>query len=237
MPKSSRLTDILIITLFVTISIVVVLFATGIIHFKPVAGPPVKYGFLDKEGKIAIALEYDSVCDFHQGLATVYKDGKTLVIDPWGKTVDTKPVRYRIDSLNISHILHSGGDKPDPALNRNCAVVTTPAYGKTLYRILLKTGKGEEVGHEHLYSFVYLFLPPESASERPHLYEIALPYHDSLAAVHGEIGKKWNHRWFEKSWGFIDLHGEYRAKPFYCDAHSFSEGLAAVAIKMVPHAR
>ncbi|MFI5148803.1 MAG: WG repeat-containing protein [Bacteroidia bacterium] len=236
MPKSSRFVDILIITLFVSISIVVVLFATGVIHLHTSSGPPIKYGYLNTKGEIAIDIQYDSVCDFHHGLATVYRNGKAEVIDASGKTVNAPPSRYLIDSLPIAHRMYSAGEKDDPALKRDCAPVTSPSFGKTLYRVLGGTGTLTDSGPRHFYSCFYFFLPA-GKKEKPHLYETALPYHDSLAAVHAEVGKVWNRRWFDKSWGFIDVHGEYRAKPFYCTVHSYSEGLAAVAIKMVPHNR
>jgi|GEM_PF-2674070 hypothetical protein len=232
--KSSRSFEIFLIAFFVTVSIVVVLFATGVIRFNTSAGPPVKYGFLGTDGELVVPIEYDSVSDFHQGLATVYKNGKPFVIDRSGHKVDTPPFHYRIDTLNTAHIRISSDGKEKSELNHLFTPMGGTSDGTTLFRILRKHGSGK--GNELVYDFAYFFVTPSAPVAKAKLYEEALPYHDNLAAVKNEIGKIWKSRWSEKSWGFIDRDGNYKAGPYYCDVHSFSEGLAAVAIKMVPHA-
>ncbi len=233
MMKSSRSFEIFLIAFFVTVSIAVVLFATGVIRLKGSAGPPVKYGFLGPDGQLVIPIDYDSVSDFHQGLATVYKNGKPFVIDRSGHKVDAPPFHYRIDSLNTAHIRVSSDEKEKAELNHLFTPIGGTNDGTTLFRILRKQGPGK--GNEQVYDFAYFFVTPSASIAKAKLYEEALPYHENLAAVKNEIGINRKTRWYEKCWGFVDRDGNYRGGPYYCDVHSFSEGLAAVAIKMVPH--
>src|ERR1700704_3111972 len=48
-----------------------------------------KFGFIDRTGKIVIPLQFDSANDFHEGLALVTSNHKTMFIDMTGKTVVT----------------------------------------------------------------------------------------------------------------------------------------------------
>ncbi len=48
----------------------------------------VKYGYIDKTGKVVVPLEYDDVGSFSDGLAVVRKDQKYGYIDKRGEGVD-----------------------------------------------------------------------------------------------------------------------------------------------------
>ena len=48
-----------------------------------------QWGFIDRTGKIAIPLQFDSANDFHEGLALVAANGKKLFIDASGRIVIT----------------------------------------------------------------------------------------------------------------------------------------------------
>lgn len=49
-----------------------------------------KYGFLDLQGKVVIALTYDFATPFDGGTSLVMENGDSLVINPYGTPVDTK---------------------------------------------------------------------------------------------------------------------------------------------------
>ena len=46
-----------------------------------------KYGFIDKNGKVVIELQFDNAGAFSEGLAEVEKDGKWGFIDKRGKVM------------------------------------------------------------------------------------------------------------------------------------------------------
>src|ERR1700674_2216363 len=48
-----------------------------------------KFGFIDRTGKVVIPLQFDSANDFHEGLALVTANRKTMFIDTAGETVIT----------------------------------------------------------------------------------------------------------------------------------------------------
>lgn len=50
-----------------------------------------KWGYIDRDGKVVIPLQYDYVYDFSEGLAVVYKDEKKSFIDTAGRFVATIP--------------------------------------------------------------------------------------------------------------------------------------------------
>jgi len=67
-----------------------------------------KYGFLAKDGTIAIPLVYDAVDDFTDGLAQVVKDGKRGFINTAGEVII--PFEYDISewSMRYEHRFHEG---------------------------------------------------------------------------------------------------------------------------------
>src|SRR5258708_10520530 len=48
-----------------------------------------RFGFINRAGRIAIPLQFDSVNDFHEGLALVTSNGKMMFIDTTGKIILT----------------------------------------------------------------------------------------------------------------------------------------------------
>jgi hypothetical protein len=234
--KTSAKFETFLIIFFFTVSLVLLLFATGVFHLKVSEGPPLKYGFINTAGKAEIDLFYDSVGDFHNGLATVKKDGKVFVIDRNGNKTGVAPFHYQIDSLNIKHFIVLSPGEDSDSLRQHFSEIGKEQFGKKLFRIL-RDRKVNNKSKEVSYDFVYTYIDTQHKADHPPIYEEALPYHDSLSLVHAEYGKKWPHPSYFHNWAFIDLQGKYVTRPIYARAHSFSEGLAAVAIYMVPHGR
>jgi hypothetical protein len=232
--KTSGRFETFLIILFFSVSAVLLLFATGVIHFKAPAGPPLKYGFLNSSGKLEISLVYDSVGDFHHGLATVKQDGKVFVIDRQGNRTTDAPFHYQVDSLLVQH--HYASIRPSEAdsLDHSVVLIGPIQFGKQLVRIRREKKVAEKTT---LFDFVYAFIDTQHPDVKPRIFEEAFPYSDSLTLVRGEYDRKWPHPSYYRNWTFLDRDGKYIARPIYSRAHSFSEGLAAVAIFMTPHSQ
>jgi hypothetical protein len=235
MSKASDRFEIFLILFFSSIIILVVLFLTGVFHFKIPAGPPVKYGYINKQGHVEIDIEYDSVGDFHHGLATVKKDGQLFVIDRSGKKTGEQPFFYKIDSIPIAHQMFSKDEAGYLSLNHRYTALGIPQCGKALYRIRRRIQGSARPDGTHQFDFVYAYIDLHTPPAKPLVFEEAFPFSDSLALVRGPFEKSGKHKRPGRSWAFINAEGQYAVQPLYCDAHSFSEGLAAVAIYMVPH--
>jgi len=230
---SSRFETILIIFFFST-SLILLLFVTGVFHFKAPAGPPIKYGFLNKQGRLEISLEFDSVGDFHHGLATVKKNRQVYVINQQGQRTDSKPFRYQIDSLPIHHLMESHSRVEYAQLDKPYALMAPLQYGKVLFRILRRKYCASDQETHCTFDFSYAFIDVQNGTKALQ-FEEAFPYSDSVALVHGQYDKMWPQISYSRNWAFINTEGQYICRPVYIDAHSFSEGLAAVAIRMTPH--
>lgn len=235
MNPTSKKTERLILLLFVSVIAVILLFVTGIIHLPPPAKPPIKYGFINTQGSAVTPFEFDSVGDFHQGLATVAKDGQVYVIDRKGKKVDTQPFSFRKDTISIVHIMRSHSVEEFSRLNRAFFLVCPPSYGKGLYRIRRACHHKKETPEQGSFDFVYHFVDLKGGENNRIMYEEAYPYSDSLALVRNETDKKGLREWQRHNWGYIGLDAKYRIRPLYADAHSFSEGLAGVGILIKHH--
>ncbi len=231
--KASGRFETFLIIFFFSTSLIILLFATGVFHIKSPQGPPIKYGFLNKQGSLEIGLEFDSVGDFHHGLATVKKNGQVFVINRQGEKTDSKPFRYQIDSLPIHHLMETHSAVESAQLDQPYVPVAPAQYGKALYRILRKKYCSDKESH-CTFDFSYAFIDVQNGTKALQ-FEEAFPYSDSVALVHAEYGKVWRQISYSRNWAFINTEGQYICRPIYIDAHSFSEGLAAVAIRMTPH--
>lgn len=74
-----------------------------------------KYGFVDKDGKVVIPLEYDEIRSFSETLAGVMKDGKWGFIDKNNQTIiafdhpdDTSP-RYSVNFMGVGMFIFDDG--------------------------------------------------------------------------------------------------------------------------------
>lgn len=217
-----------------------------------------KWGFIDRTGKIVIPLQFESVNDFHEGLALVTANGKKLFIDETGRAVMTP-------QFDIIHDFSEGvaavniGEKRIP----NLGLISNP--GKWGY--IDKAGKlvlplrfthaedfseglagvkdGERGGFiDHQGRFV--FDVPLDVTLRFHegvvgvLWKGTLSYFDRTGkriATPADYGPKSNS--FSEGlapislggkWGFMDRTGKLVIEAKFEDAENFSAGLAPVRI-------
>ncbi len=235
MTQASNKTERFILLLFAGVAATILLFVTGVFHIHFSSTPAVKYGYINTMGKAVIPFEYDSVGDFHNGLATVSKDAKLFVIDTAGIRVNAKPFVYRKDILEITHILNTRSAGEFTAMNKAYARVGPASFGKTLYRIQRANQRKKDAPEQACFDFVYMFIDSLPTPGNYRMYEEAFPYSNGLALVRNETAKTRFREWQKHNWGYIGLDGSYRIRPLYTDAHSFSEGLAAVGILMTHH--
>src|SRR5438874_11772775 len=76
-----------------------------------------KFGFIDRAGKIVIPLQFDSANDFHEALALVTSNRKTMFIDTTGKSVIT-PQFDIVTSFSEGLAPVNIGQKRIPSLGR-----------------------------------------------------------------------------------------------------------------------
>ncbi len=234
MRNADRFENVLIV-LFTLIILTFLLFITGVFHFKAPAGPPVKYGFINRLGKLQTDIVYDSVGDFHGGFATVKKGGQVFVIDTAGRKTTLKPFYFKAVSFDIHHHISSTTTTEFQALNRPYLALGNEKDGKTLFRILRQMRGSKSSEGKHDFDFVYAFIDRHDPRFKPVVFEEAYPFCDSMALVRGAYGVRQGRPFSARSWGYIGPDGQFVVRPMYYDAHSYSEGLAAVAILMIPH--
>ena len=218
-----------------------------------------KWGFIDRTGKIVIPLQFDSVHDFHEGLALVTANAKKLFIDASGRVVIT-PQFDIVDDFSEGLAAVNIGQTRIP----NIGVISNP--GKWGY--IDKTGKlviplkfthaedfseglagvrdGDRGGFiDHAGKFVF---------DVP--LDVTLGFHEGMVGVllrgmvtyFDRTGKKipTSTDYGPKSnsfseglvpisikgkWGFMERTGKLTIEPQFEDAENFSEGLAPVKVK------
>lgn len=69
-------------------------FSNGLCGVRAEKKNVLKYGYIDKKGKLAIPLEYDEITEFNEGGATVKKNGMWEIIDLSGKTIASFSYTY-----------------------------------------------------------------------------------------------------------------------------------------------
>jgi len=214
--SSSRLT-LIIFSVFV-------LLLVGMNYFLG-DGPAsvIRYGFIDTKGRLIIPQEYDSVWDFHLGMAAVKKGKRTFMIDTSGKEVNKPLQKYTVDSLPLTPPEHASHEEYKSGKFAEQLLVWKREGYPALYRVLdTVIWNSKNPGHHKFYK--YFFRKDSASAIRK--YDIAFPYSENLALVRGGIEGKSNKNDF--SFRFVDIDEKFVITKPYPEAHSFSGGLAAV---------
>jgi hypothetical protein len=227
MNKVSKQTERFIVVLFLIAVIALCLFILGVFHL-PAKPSPVKYGYINRNGKAVINFEYDSAGDFHRGLATVRKGSRVFVINTSGEEVSDETFRFDADSSDCRHIIPVVNKEQFNELNKPYELIAKNATGFALFRIQRR--HVQDADGKAAFDFVYTFIPMGRVDGHPRIYEEAHPFCDSLALVKGEYNRPARSDWEAHSYGFINTDGQYAIRPVYHVARNFSEGLAAVGI-------
>ncbi len=174
----------------------------------------IKYGFIDKTGKIVIDAQFDGDSRFKEGLASVRIGDKKGFIDKTGKMV----FEHQNYTFGFSEGLACVWEKVDESnrkygyINKAGEVVIEPQFdlaqdfteGLACVRIGDKEGFIDKTGK--------IVIEPQ--------YKRAFNFVDGLAAV--EVDGKY---------GYINKAGEMVIEPKYDFTREFSEGLAKVEIE------
>ena len=217
-----------------------------------------KFGFIDRTGKVVIPLQFDSANDFHEGLALVTSNRKTMFIDTTGKTVIT-PQFDIVNNFSEGLAPVNIGQKRIP----NLGLISDPGkwgYLDTAGKLVipLKFTHAEDFSEglaavtdgdrggfiDHTGKFV--FDVPLDVTLGFHegvvgvLLKGTITYFDRTGRklpISTEYGPKSNS--FSEGlvpistrgkWGFVDRTGKLVIAPQFEDAENFTEGLAAVKV-------
>ncbi len=218
-----------------------------------------KCGFIDRTGKVVIALQFDSANDFHEGLALVTANGKKFFIDTTGKIVITPQfdIVYNFSeglaAVNIGQTrIPNLGLISDPGKWGYIDKTGKPAiplkftHAEDFSEGLAAVTDGERGGFiDHTGKFVF-YVP----------LDVTLGFHEGVVGVllrgtityFDQTGKKLpiSTDYGPKSnsfseglvpietkgkWGFVGKTGKLLIEAKFEDAGDFSEGLAPVKIR------
>jgi hypothetical protein len=172
-------------------------------------GPPSSWGYIDQDGKVAIAPQYDRVSVFSEGLAAVARGGKSGFIDATGTVVI--PLEFERAHPFVNGRAGVQINRKWGFIDRAGKVVITPqfhfvwAYAEGMARI---DASGDKCGYIDENGKV--IVKPQ--------FEDAEPFTSGIAAVQTK-----------RKWGFIDRTGKFVIPAQYDNANSVtSDGLALV---------
>jgi hypothetical protein len=219
MKKSSRL-SLLIFSVFV-------LLIVGMNYFFDRPIPVTRYGFINKKGQLVIPQEFDSVWDFHQGLAAVKKNKRLFMIDTNGKEVNKTVLKYTVDTLPLVPLDHAHRTEYKCGKLAEQLPVWREEGSRTLYRKLdTIIYNSKNAGHHTFY--IYFFRKDSLAPVR--MYSKAYPFSEGFALVRGGMGSKSTGG--DTYYRFVDASETFVVSTPYSEAHSFSGGFAAVGSSM-----
>jgi hypothetical protein len=169
-----------------------------------------RYGYIRRDGSVAIQPQYQSAMTFSDGLAGIMQDGKWGFINLAGEIV----IRPRFDTCrSFAHSLAfvEEGDSKQYIDKSGSVVIRTEFYRCSSF-------EGEIAP-----------VMPDIRSRGAFIDrsgKIVLSGRNYLIShlSHGIINCPENGKW-----GFVDVRGDFKIAPQYVSAHPFREGLAAVA--------
>ncbi|MEO8025587.1 MAG: WG repeat-containing protein [Bryobacteraceae bacterium] len=217
-----------------------------------------KFGFIDRQGQVVIAPQFDTVSEFSDDRARVYIGSLAGYIDRQGKMVIEPKYATATDFAQHRAVVLEGTQY----------MVIDPAgkvISKIPYRVLgefhqelarvQKTGEKDASGKREPTTYGYMDRDGHVVIEPKYLPAGDFPDDGGLNV--GGLNKEW--QYFDTngnvifripqgprlegaigfhggllrvkegfSWGFKDAHGEWRIKPTYDDAQDFKDGFASV---------
>ena len=171
--------------------------------------------FINKEGKKAFDFKYDAANHFSDGLAIVWKDGKTGYIDTKGNEVIALSDKYAYYDFSEG-LAAVGKDGKYGFIDKSGNLVIPINYDD------IGEKDGEPYFHEGLSAVCknekYGYIDKSGKEVIPFKYTYALDFSEGLAVV------KQNDKW-----GFIDKNGSIVIPCVFDNPAVFSEGYAAVS--------
>ena len=180
-----------------------------------------KYGYIDRNGKVVIAPEYDEARAFSEGLGCVSKPGGTRYIDRTGRVV-IAPNRLSGTSFHegLAGAARFGTHKWG-YIDRSGKFAIRPQFDDVPYRFsegLAAVKVGRRYGYIDRRGT--MLIPPR--------FRHARYFSEGLAAV--DVGKVGEPDDLGRRCGYIDRTGRFIIKPRFQAAWEFSEGLAYVYV-------
>ena len=190
-----------------------------------------RWGFIDETGKVVVPTEWDSVSDFHEGIACVKRGDKLGFIDENGKII-SEP-QWDPGILNINGALVEGfaptfyrgrvaveKDNKWGCIDKSGKVVIEPQYDRPDE---LPIEDGRRVREDNSVSkTVYISTEGKVAFQRmPASAPQSVNFSEGMGAVKLDQG----------NWCLIDTNGKTVALPQWEDIRPFSCGLAAFLTK------
>jgi hypothetical protein len=176
-----------------------------------------RWGYIDRQGRIAVAIQYDRAKPFRQGLAAVQRDGRWGFIDPAGDFVippSFEAVAGEGFSSGLAGVMIDG---LWAAIDTGGRTVIPARYQHPLeFHDGLAVLRRDEA---------YGFLDARGRVVVEPTYTLARPFSDSLAAVMSG-GERVGRRIRQGQWGFVNAEGKVVIEPQYAAVGSFREGLA-----------
>jgi hypothetical protein len=194
------------------------------------------WGFIDQTGKLVIPAEWDSVSDFHEGIACVKRGDKLGFIDESGKIV-SEPQWEADEIVDAFGTLNEGfapefseglvaveKDKKWGYLDRT-GKLAVPLRWQLVREF--KDGLAAVAKPINKYQSVWGFIDKTGKVVVEPRWARADSFHDGLALV----GSPDNSKQQQIAYGFIDKTGRIVVKPQFDWASDFSSGVARVVIK------
>lgn len=218
-----------------------------------------RYGYVDTEGKIVIAPQFEQVDLFRDGLAIVRVNGRYGWIDKTGKLVI--PAEYDkalpfseglgtvlLHGQGFGYLDRSGKLKIKPQFNYaypfaggRARAQVSGGYGyiDTSGKLVVPPPENYRLSSDFSDGLAVVnvtgkgwgYIDPSGRLAIASQFFSATPFKEGLARVTPTGGSTPDGRWTEKKWGYIDRKGKSVIAPQFDDARDFSEGFAAVAVK------
>jgi len=169
------------------------------------------YGYIDKNGAVAIKPQFTYAYEFFEGLAAVCVDEKCGFIDKTGAFVIAPKYRVAFPFSDGFAVVGFDHDKVG-FVNKSGDMVIEPQFGNFV-GTMFKEGFSSVAYASGKYGYV----DAQGTLAIPMQFDQAQPFSEGLAAV--SINGKW---------GYIDKHGKFVIQPQFRGAGPFAEGLAPV---------
>jgi hypothetical protein len=186
----------------------------------------IRYGFINKSGKVIIPFRFNSAGPFENGYALVVIDSNVFWIDSMGNKAKNQNVHYLKISdkrdINDRIMTECTTEEYEKHANGEIKMVDTTSEGLCVMRYL-KHKYINNKGYPYLH-YLYGYSDTTGKLVIPFSFLAAYSFREGLAIVADTIGSNG-----EVKMGYIDHKGHYCIPLIYEYAEDFSEGKAAVS--------
>jgi hypothetical protein len=186
----------------------------------------VRFGYINKSGKVIIPFQYITAGPFEHGYAFVKSDSNSFWIDSLGDRAQNQDRRYvsNPESRDLNDRIMNECDFDTYMKHKQgeIEIVDSASEGLCVTKFL-RYKYSSNKGYRYL-DYLYGFRDTTGKIVIPFVFLAAYSFHEGLAIVIDTMGSSMGSRI-----GFIDHSGHYAISPDYVYAEDFSEGKAAVS--------